>query len=97
MKVIINFCIDADLIECPDELTGKISEYRNQFLDWLGDEKNDHAYWHYVNGQKIGNCFRSDAFVEWLNTFILSSRAKKARVLEEKITDWDKHLITLYF
>lgn len=66
MLVKVQFDIDADLIDCSNEIWNNIDKYRTEYLKWLFDKNNDHKYWVYKNGGKFGCCYRSDAFVEWL-------------------------------
>lgn len=86
IKVLVEFCIDADIIECPDWIVKDLGLYQTRFREWLSDENNDHSYWCYKNGKKVGSSFRSDAFVEWLNKFVLYNQSEKSKVLEECVS-----------
>lgn len=86
VKVIVKFCIDADIIECPDWIVAELKLYQGKFTQWLFDKKNDHQYWSYKNGEKNGCCYRSGAFVDWLNNFVLHGDEEKSRVLEECVS-----------
>lgn len=86
MKVLVSFCIDVDIMECPDLSLKELQIYQGKFLDWLFDKKNDHAYWMYHKGKKHGCSYRSQAFVEWLNTFVFQDTSEKASVLEECVS-----------
>jgi hypothetical protein len=92
MKVIIDFYEDADIIECPENIVGSLMDYREKFLEWLFDKQNEHSYWYYKNGEKFGCCYRSEAFVEWLNKFILFDSLDKVEVIETNVTELDKSL-----
>ena len=83
MRVLVEFCIDADIIKCPDFIIKDLQAYQVQFTEWLYDLNNNHAYWMYEDGKKYGCSYRSRAFVEWLNTFVLNENEEKAKVLEE--------------
>ena len=85
MRVLVEFCIDADMIECPDFIVKDLESYQGEFSKWLCNEENDHNYWVYKNGEKYGCNYRSEAFVEWLNTFVLNTCAEKARVIDKKL------------
>lgn len=87
MKVLVKFCVDADIIECPNHIVSDLEEYQHRFTEWLYDKNNDHSYWMYVDGEKYGCSYRAEAFVEWLNTFILNSNQDKAKVLEQSISE----------
>lgn len=93
MRVMVIFCSDADVIECPNDIIKEIEKYRVLFIDWLYNTENNHGYWHYSEGRKLGCCYRSEAFVEWLNTFILGCSDEKAMVIEQYIRV-EKNLMT---
>jgi hypothetical protein len=97
MLVVVNFCIDVDIIEVPDFIIKDLKTYRSQFSTWLSNPDTEHSYWNYRDGEKFGCCFRSDAFVEWLNLFPLSNSPKKAVVKEEHLTIYDHSLPCLNF
>jgi hypothetical protein len=97
MEIVVRFCIDADIIDCPVDILNNLTEYRKQFIDWLFDKENNHSYWIYKNGKQYGCCYRSEAFVEWLNNFVLPNSVIKAKVLESKVVSWDKNLPTVFF
>jgi hypothetical protein len=97
MEAVIQFGMDADIIDCPVDILNNLTEYRNKFIDWLYDKQNHHSYWVYKNGEQYGCCYRSEAFVEWLNYFVLPNSIIKAKVLESNIMSWDKSLMSLCF
>ena len=45
-----------------------------------------------VNGKKNGCCYRSSAFVMWLNQFVLNHDLEKASVLEEYVSYETGHI-----
>jgi hypothetical protein len=61
----------------------------------LSDKNNDHGYWWYEDGKKEGLSYRSDALVEWYNTFVF--RDDKARVLESGCHYEESDYPVLYF
>lgn len=97
MKVVLEFCINADIIECPNNIIKDIKKHQLDFFNWLFDENNDHSYWMYENGKKEGCCYRSDAFVEYLNTFVLSESKEKAVIIEQETNDYSKDVPCLNF
>ncbi len=97
MKVVLEFCINSDIIECPNNIIKDIKKYQLDFFDWLFDENNDHSYWTYEDGKKEGCCYRSDAFVEYLNTFVLSESDEKAVIIEQETNDYPKDVPCLNF
>jgi len=97
MLIKVQFCIDADLIDCPNEICDDISKYQTKFLKWLFDKNNDHKYWVYKNGEKFGCCYRSNAFVEWLNKFVINDNHKIATVVGRQVNITSKCDRTIYF
>ena len=87
MRVLVKFCVDADIIECQDSIVSDLKVYQHRFKEWLYDKNNDHSYWMYVDGEKYGCSYRSEAFVEWLNIFVLDKNEVKAKVLEQSIDE----------
>lgn len=71
MRVFVQFENSGDIIDCPPKIVPNLPDLREQFLTWMYNEKNNHSYWVYQNGKKAGCAYRGDAFVEWLNTYIL--------------------------
>lgn len=86
IKVLVKFCVNADIIECPDWVVTDLKGYQQSFDVWLFDKKNDHPYWKYKDGEKYGCCYRANAFVDWLNRFVLCSALEKSSVLEEYVS-----------
>jgi len=97
MKVVVTFGVDADIIDCPEDIIDNLIEYGDKFTSWLFDKKNNHSYWRYKNGEKFGCCYRSEAYVEWLNTFIFNNSLNKVIVLESSVKNWDKNLPSIFF
>lgn len=92
MKLVLAFDYDVDIIECPYFIVEDLKKYQLMFDKWLYDKTNNHNYWFYKNGEKYGVCYRSDAFVEWLNTIILKTSTEKAVILVAHTNNYDKNL-----
>ncbi len=98
MQLIVEFGYEeVDIIDVPLNLLEDINSYQEQFWKWLFDKNTEHKYWYYNNGEKDGCCYRSDAFVEWLNLFPLSNQNEKASILSEYTTNYDRNLPSIYF
>ncbi|MCL2400930.1 MAG: hypothetical protein FWC91_14460 [Defluviitaleaceae bacterium] len=97
MLLVVRFDGAVDIIDVPEFIIANIEDYRKQFLNWLGDENIDHDYWTYENGVKYGLSFRSNAFVEWLNTFPLSNTSDVAKTVETFISEYDRNLSSIFF
>lgn len=101
MKMVVEFDIDADIIDVPQFVVDQREKLRRQFLKWLNNKSVKHQYWvrYKSNGNKeiVGLRYRSDAFVEWLNKKILVTTEETARVLEEKCFDYSDDLPKIFF
>ena len=97
MKVILEFDYDVDIIEWPNIRAEEVKKHQLVFDKWLYNKNNNHSYWQYENGEKYGVCYRSDAFVEWLNSIVLKNSAEKATILTIGTNDYDKDLPRLKF
>ncbi len=69
---------DVDVIDIPQYVFEDIENIQKGFFRWLFDKNNNHAYWICVNGDKKYCSYRSEAFVEWLNTYYLVGTKEKA-------------------
>jgi len=97
-KVVVEMTFDADIIEIPKELVHDLIKIQEEFDEWIHDKSVNHSYWIYKHNKKYCPCFRGDAFVEYINNFVLEKDAKeRAKVLEEYITDYDKSLPSIWF
>lgn len=97
VKVRVDFSIDSDIIQCPDWIVPQLKSYQRKFHQWLFDEKNDHSYWRYKSNKKNGCCYRAQAFVEWLNKFVLQDNLENAAVLEECVSYETGHICRVIF
>lgn len=97
MLIEARFDSDSDLIECPDDILENIEDLQEKFWKWLFDKNNDHKYWIYKNDQKFGCCYRADAFVEWLNQYVLRNADKEAKVVACCVKNVKKSSKTIFF
>lgn len=96
MRVALRFTYSADIAEIPDFIWNDIKNHVNKFDEWLYDESIDHPYWIYKKGKKYAVSFDADAFVNWLNEFVLID-CDKAFIVERDKTYYDEKMPTLYF
>ena len=90
MQMIVEFDIGADLIEVPEWVVRDREKLRRQFLKWLTGFEGSRRY------RKGGCwCYRSDAFVYWLNKRVL--KGEQARVVQEQLGAWDDSLPSIFF
>lgn len=67
---------DCDLIGLSLQSFESVKELQDIFLQWLYDKGNDHEYWVYRNGKKIGCAYDTTAFINWINKFYSSCAAQ---------------------
>ncbi len=95
MQLIVEFDIDADLIDVPDSVIAQREALPPRFLKWLYDPGVKHRYRVREKGF-VGYCYRSDAFVEWLNKKVLGG-SDRAVLLQEHLHEWDDALPSILF
>ena len=98
MKMLIEFDVNADIIEVPAFIIDDRELYRSRFLKWLYDKSVHHKYWvTFSNGTK-GVCFRSNALIEWLNKKVLKDHEEKAVLVAEEVDiDLYRNLPSIFF
>lgn len=98
MQMMLEFDINADIIEVPQSVIDDREMYRRRFLKWLYDKNIHHKYWVSFSDETKGVCFRANAFVEWLNKKILKDRRGRAVIVLEGVDiDAYRHLPSLFF
>ena len=100
VTMLINLVFDyyTDVIDVPDEIGCQIKKYQRKCDKWLFNRLNDHKYWEIdKHGKKIGVGICSEAFVYWLNNFILNDSEKKSFIVEKNIQGYDSSLPTLFY
>ena len=95
MKLLIEFDIDADIIEVPKFVIDQRQSLKSRFWKWISDKSIKHKYWVKL-GKDCGSCYyglqyRADAFVEWLNKKYIKNDSEKAYVVEEHVNIDDFH------
>lgn len=86
--IFLKFTYDADLVECPDYIANNLDKYQLDFDKWLSAEDSNHNYWHRMPESMGGGpalCFGSDAFVDWLNEYVIDENTKKAVIIERDL------------
>lgn len=101
MKMVVEFDIGADIIDVPQSVIDNRERLRTRFLKWLYDKNTQHKYWVEMKdstGKKLrGVCYRSNAFVEWLNKKVLSKTGETAVVLTENVFEYSDDLPKIFF
>ena len=98
MLLTVEFDASADIIDVPAFIIMNVEHYRENFLKWLSDTSNKHAYWwYYENGKIRGLNYRSDALVEWLNAFPLADSNEKAKIISSHVSEYDDTIPSIFF
>lgn len=84
---------DVDIIAIPSEISYKIIELGQEFLDWHGP-KDDPDYWGVENGRTY-QIAETVGFVKWLNMFHCLNE-KKAYIVTQH-TDYNPEYLSLDF
>ena len=85
MLMFVEFDVSADIIDVPEAVVKNREQLQSDFLKWLYDRNNHHRYWTKLGGH-WGVCYRSDAFVEWLNLTVLDKSEEKAVIVQEYVS-----------
>lgn len=98
MKLLVEFDINGDIIDVPQFIIDNKDRYASKFYQWLSDKRVHHSYWIKGPGGMKCLCYRSDAFVEWLNKKVLKESNEKAVILEQFVAiDEYIHLPSIFF
>lgn len=77
-EVYLQFDLFVDKIKVPDNVFADIGSHRLNFFRWIQDKNNDHGYWVFSEGRRMGVRYAGDAFVKYLNEVVLKDSREKA-------------------
>lgn len=101
MKMVIQFDLDADIIEVPEFVVENRELMKRRFWKWLSNKSIKHKYWVTAidgSGKEFtGLRYRGDAFVEWLNKKVLVQDDLKAYIVEKHVRDYPKDMPSIFF
>lgn len=101
MRLILEFDIDADIIDVPQFVIENRDVLQKRFTKWLYNKQIKHSYWvtfRDKNGNEFrGVKYRSDAFVEWLNKKVLTGENEKAKIVAEHVSECPDSIPRLNF
>ncbi|MBU5333900.1 hypothetical protein [Anaerocolumna aminovalerica] len=104
--ILLQWTYYADIISVPDKIADNLVYYQMEFDKWISNKNNNHNYWliSYPNEGEVieGLCFDSNAFINWLNEFVIKNNNQKATFVVKEIqqiqpTNDQKKLPTIYF
>ena len=76
------FCTMSEVM-VPDYIANNIHKYTKMFDKWLLDKDNNHGYWEKRNGRNFMVSFDVDAFVFYLNEYVVKEKKDKVFISEE--------------
>lgn len=82
----------SDYIYVPNGINLKKDKIKDGFYNWIDNTEDEHPFWEYENGVRIGLNYRGDAIVYWLNNYILKGTKDKSMLVESfssKKLDYD--------
>ena len=88
--MLINIIFDyyADIVSVPDYIGIDLLKYQNKCDKWLFDKTNEHEFWEKdVSGKKLGVGICSEAFIYWINKFILKDSEEKSYIVKRNIKE----------
>lgn len=103
MKLLIEFDLDADIIEVPQFVIDQRDVLKRRFWKWISNRSIKHKYWVEIRdghgGYHYGLRYRADAFVEWLNKKHISIEAEKAFIVQSHVSidDFHQELPSIFF
>lgn len=89
MLMLVEFDISADIIDVPQEVVADRKSLSVQFLKWLFSPEVKQRYTVTHNGHR-GLCYRSEAFVDFINEIVLQHSEQKAVIVEQYVSRENK-------
>lgn len=85
MLLFVEFDISADIIDVPQKVIDNRELLRHHFIKWLLNPDVKKKYTATINGHR-GLCYRSEAFVDFLNKKVLKDSGQKAFIVEQYVS-----------
>ena len=82
-KIYVKVMYTLSDVMVPDYIANNIKKYTKMFDKWLLDKDNNHGYWVKRNGRNFGVRFDVNAFVLYLNEYVVKEKKDKVYILEE--------------
>ena len=96
MLLFVEFDINADLIDVPQSVIDDRDNLSRRFLKWLYSPEVKPRYLVTFNGHRVV-CYRSEAFVEYLNSNALTDSKQKAKIVQQEIPRENKQNLPSVF
>lgn len=87
-----DFGDDSDIVMCPDYISNDLGTFQRKFDRWLSKKSNRHGYWvkDCFGGDAL--CFDGEAFVKWLNQFIIKQNEEQAYFIKRRVKPNDEEV-----
>jgi len=97
MLLFVEFDINADIIDVPQEVIDNRKLLNRACVNWLYSSAVKPRYTVTINGHR-GLCYRSEAFVAFLNENLLKDSKQKAFIVEQCVSrDNRQNLPSVFF
>lgn len=97
MRMFVEFDINADIIDVPQQVIDNREQLKRQFIKWLLNPDIKKKYTVTIKGTR-GLCYRSEAFVEFLNKKVLQNSKQKAVIIQQEVSsDNEQNLPSVFF
>lgn len=85
----------VDIVDMPNEIVNNLDEVVNEFFAWMFDKSNNHEYWVIEGGEKKYCSYSTEAFIDWLNQYII--KEERAAIITISARQIDENLPMIYF
>lgn len=96
-NILLYVYCEANLVIVPDFVADDLLTYQKHFLKWIYKKSNNHGYW--VRGGGLGLSYTGEAFVKWLNEYIIEDENEKSKITKKEFfpSEEDMKLPIIYF
>lgn len=81
---------DVDMILVPDWMEEKISQYAQNFVDWLVIDPEQ--TYKIANSEMVVYVCETEGFVDWLNKYVINNESEKAIIVSQHCKYNDEYL-----
>lgn len=81
---------DVDMILVPDWMEEKISQYAQNFVDWLVIDPEQ--TYKIANSEIVAYVCETKGFVDWLNKYVINNESEKAIIVSQHCKYNDAYL-----
>ena len=96
MLLFVEFDVSADIIDVPQAVIDDRKNLSRRFIDWILSPDIKKKYTVTFNGHR-GLCYRSESFVDFLNSSVLLDSKQKAKIVQQKVSLENKQKLPSVF